>query len=170
MRDYSADYFRENKLLPYGPNKRGKVADVKRELSLEGITTHESVMNTITRWCTTGSVRDRTRSTSCQGKIQKPITSVLTVQWLKMMSRLLLETAKAGKAQEAEMDKKRKGKGESKSRKRVKTLRRWRKLMRTSIRSVVPIMMKMSFHDAWIGCDNNDCVRWFHCWCAGFDR
>ena len=34
----------------------------------------------------------------------------------------------------------------------------------------MPIMMKMSFQDAWIGCDNNDYVRWFHCWCAGFDR
>ena len=25
--------------------------------------------------------------------------------------------------------------------------------------------------DAWIGCDNEDtCGRWFHYWCAGFDR
>ena len=40
-----------------------KVADVKRELALEGIiTTHETVKNTITRWCATGSVHDRTRS------------------------------------------------------------------------------------------------------------
>ena len=24
--------------------------------------------------------------------------------------------------------------------------------------------------DAWIGCDNNECGRWFHYYCAGFDK
>ena len=24
--------------------------------------------------------------------------------------------------------------------------------------------------DAWIGCDNETCGRWFHYWCAGFKR
>ena len=24
--------------------------------------------------------------------------------------------------------------------------------------------------DAWIGCDNEKCGRWFHYWCAGFKR
>ena len=26
------------------------------------------------------------------------------------------------------------------------------------------------FQDAWIGCDNDDCGRWFHYWCAGFGQ
>ena len=26
------------------------------------------------------------------------------------------------------------------------------------------------FQDAWIKCDNDDCGRWFHYWCAGFSR
>ena len=39
------------------------MADVKRELALGRIiTTHETVQNTITRWCATGSVRDCPRS------------------------------------------------------------------------------------------------------------
>ena len=39
------------------------IAKIKRELALEGImTTHETVKNTITRWCATGSVCDRPRS------------------------------------------------------------------------------------------------------------
>lgn len=24
--------------------------------------------------------------------------------------------------------------------------------------------------EAWIGCDNEDCGRWYHYWCAGFKR
>ena len=40
-----------------------KLVDVKRELDLEEIiTTCETVKNTITRWCATGSVHDCTRS------------------------------------------------------------------------------------------------------------
>ena len=26
------------------------------------------------------------------------------------------------------------------------------------------------YQEAWIGCDNEDCGRWVHYWCAGFDR
>ena len=26
------------------------------------------------------------------------------------------------------------------------------------------------FQDAWIGCDNDECGRWYHYWCAGFGR
>ena len=147
------------------------MADVKRELSLEEIiTTHETVMNTITRWCATGSVHDRTRSGPPR-KVPEAHYQCIDSAMAENDELTASRDSSGRKAQkEAQTDKKRKGKGESKSRKCMKTLRRWRKLMRTSIRSVVPIMMKMSFQDAWIGCDNNDCVRWFHCWCAGFDR
>ena len=56
-------YQRERTIALWTQSSRRTVADVKRELALEGIiTTHETVKNTITRWCATGSVRDRPRS------------------------------------------------------------------------------------------------------------
>ena len=45
------------------PGHKVMIAQVKRDLALEGImTTHETVKNSITRWCATGSVCDRPRS------------------------------------------------------------------------------------------------------------
>ena len=26
------------------------------------------------------------------------------------------------------------------------------------------------YPEAWIGCDNEECGRWYHYWCAGFKR
>ena len=45
------------------PGRKVTIAQVKRDLALEGImTTHETVKNTITRWLATGNVCDRPRS------------------------------------------------------------------------------------------------------------
>ena len=45
------------------PGRKVTIAQVKRDLGLEGImTTHETVKDTITRWCATGSVCDCPRS------------------------------------------------------------------------------------------------------------
>ena len=42
---------------------------------------------------------------------------------------------------------------------------------RTSARSGGVSYNEDDHQDAWIGCDNEDtCGRWFHYWCAGFDR
>ena len=54
------NYQRERAVALSQSGGKVTIAKIKRDLALEGIiTTHETVMNTITRWCATGSVRDR---------------------------------------------------------------------------------------------------------------